>query len=121
MIFSMASISIRAAHTAPTNGSTISTTPMQNNNKSNNGLCKPCQRPFKRLVKAMHDLKKMNEMTDDEFRKAFDALVKIPTDKLANSADPDQTAAEFLCKEKIISEAQLKKICEALKNMPIQN
>lgn len=117
MIFSMSSITVSATTKNPT----ISTAPMQNTNKPTGGLCKPCQRPFKRLVKAMHDLKKINEMTDDEFRKAFDALVKIPTEKLANSTDPDQTAAEFLYKEKILSEAQFKKICGALKNMPISN
>ena len=127
MTFSMFFAPVRAAHTssitvsATTKEPTISAAPMQGGNKPTGGLCKPCQRPFKRLVKAMHDLKKINEMTDDEFKKAFDTLVKIPKEKLAGSTDPDQTAAELLYKDKILSEAQFKKICEALKNMPIPN
>ena len=82
--------------------------------------CKPCQRPFKRLVAAMHELKKADAMTEDEFKKAFDTLMRIPRETFKDTKDMDQTAADTLYKGKVITDAQYKKISEFLKSNPSQ-
>lgn len=108
-IYAQNEASSKYAPTAPTS----SRAPIQNS------TCKPCERPFRRLVKAMHTLKKANEMTEDEFKKAYTTIVKMPKETFKDAADPDLKAAELLHKGRMITDDQYKKICESLKSMPL--
>lgn len=107
---------IYASPVAPAHPNTPQTVKPSSDQK---GPCIPCQRPFKRLIKSMYMLKKANEMTTDEFKKAYTTVVKMPKETFKDVADPDLKAAELLHKRKMITDDQYKKICASLKNMPL--
>jgi len=100
---------------------TPTTSPVQSPSSPQNSSCKPCERPFKRLVKAMHTLKKTNEMTEDEFKNAYLWLIKVPKENFTEVSDPDQKAADLLYKSKMITDVQYKKISKSLSNMPLSS
>ena len=79
--------------------------------------CK-CHRPFKRFTAAMDTLKKEQMISADDIKKIYDALMKIPPETLDKVEDKDQSAADALYKDKVLTEEQYQKICAFLKANP---
>lgn len=79
--------------------------------------CK-CHRPFRRFTAAMNSLKQEQLISADDIKKIYDALMKIPPETLDKVADKDQSAADALYKDQVLTEEQYKKICAFLKANP---
>lgn len=79
--------------------------------------CK-CHRPFRRFTAAMDSLKQEQLISADDIKKIYDALMKIPPETLDKVVDKDQSAADALYKDKVLTEEQYKKICTFLKANP---
>lgn len=79
--------------------------------------CK-CHRPFKRFTAAMDSLKQEQLISADDIKKIYDALMKIPPETLDRTTDKDQSAADALYKDKVLTEEQYNKICAFLKANP---
>lgn len=76
--------------------------------------CK-CQRPYRRFTKAMEELKKEGLVSNEDIKKIYDALMKIPLETLDAAPDKDLAAADALYKDKVLTEEQYNKISTFLK------
>lgn len=84
---------------------------------------KPCHgckrhRPFKRFTAAMNTLKEEKLVSAEDIKKIYDALMKIPPETVEESPDKDQSIADALYKDKVLTEEQYQKICAFLKANP---
>lgn len=82
-----------------------------------NGDCK-CHRPFRRFTAAMDSLKQEQLISSGDIKKIYDALMKIPPETLDKATDKDQSVADALYKDKVLTEEQYNKICIFLKANP---
>lgn len=79
--------------------------------------CK-CHRPFRRFTAAMDSLKQEKLVSVEDIKKIYDALMKISPETLDKTTDKDQSAADALYKDKVLTEEQYNKICAFLKANP---
>lgn len=79
--------------------------------------CK-CPRPFRRFTAAMDSLKQEQLVSAEDIKKIYDALMKISPETLDKTADKDQSAADALYKDKVLTEEQYNKICAFFKANP---
>ena len=81
------------------------------------GDCK-CHRPFRRFTAAMESLKQEQLISSEDIKRIYDALMKIPPETLDRVTDKDQSVADALYKDKVLTEEQYTKICTFLKANP---
>ncbi len=79
--------------------------------------CK-CHRPFRRFTAAINSLKEAQLISADDIKKIYDALMNIPPETFDKVTDKDQSAADALYKDKVLTEEQYNKICAFLKANP---
>lgn len=86
-----------------------------NNNNSERPHPCPHKRPFRRFTAAMESLRQEGLVSNDDIKKIYDALLKIPPETLDNNTDKDLAATDALYKDKVLTEEQYNKICTFLK------
>ena len=121
LAFSLFSSSLFASTMAPpapnSNAPKVGASTSSDNGKtpnSPNGDCK-CKCPFKRFASAVEALEKDKTLSSEDTKKIMNALMQIPRESLNRVEDKDQAVADMLYKDKILTEAQYKKISELLK------
>ncbi len=76
-------------------------------------------RPFKRFNFAIETLKLDNKLSAEDVKKIYSVIIKIPPESLKEMKDKDQSVADMLYKDKIITQEQYDLICTFLKEHPI--